>query len=65
MKRARLSLEEKIKILNYSNEIQKSCEEIADQFQIGNTAASILKDGKKLRKEIEFFKCNWKTKHAG
>ena len=45
--------------------IQKSCEEIADQFQIGNTAASILKDGKKLRKEIEFFKCNWKTKHAG
>ena len=46
--------------------IQRSCKEIADQFQIGNTvASSILKDGKKLCKEIEFFKCNWKTKRAG
>ena len=36
MKRTRLSLEEKIKILNYSNKNQKkSCREIAAQFQIG------------------------------
>ena len=40
--------------------------EIAAQFQIGKTAASsILKDGKKLRKEFEFFKGNCKTKRAG
>ena len=57
MKRTCLSLEEKIKILNYSNESQKkSCREIAAQFQIGKTApSSILKDGKKLRKEFGFF----------
>ena len=45
---------------------KKSCREIAAQFQIGKTAASsILKDGKKLRKEFEFFKGNCKTKRAG
>ena len=67
MKRTRLSLEEKIKILNYSNENpKKSYREIAAQFQIGKTTtSSILKDGKKLRKEFEFFKCNCKMKRAG
>ena len=67
MKRTRLSLEEKIKILNYSNENKKkSFREIAARFQIGKTAASsILKDGKKLCKEFEFFKGNCKTKRAG
>ena len=39
MKRTRWSLEEKIKILNYSNENQeKSCREIATQFQIGKNS---------------------------
>ena len=67
MKRTRLKLEEKIKILNYSNENpKKSCREIATHFQIGKTgAASILKDEKKLRQEFEFFKGNCKTKRAG
>ena len=53
MKRTHLSLEGKIKTLNYSNENQKkSCREIAAQFQIGKIAASsILRDGKKLCKE--------------
>ena len=66
MKRPRLSLKEKIKILTYSNENpKKSCRE-ASQFQIGKTAASsILKDGKKLRKEFELFKGNCKRKRAG
>ena len=66
MKRTRLSLEEKIKILNYLNENPKnSCREIATHFQIGKaTTASILKDGKKLPKEFEFFKGNCKTKRA-
>ena len=60
MKRTRLSSEEKIKILNYSNRNPKtSCREIAAEFQLGKTAASsILQDGKKLRKEFEFFKGN-------
>ena len=46
MKRIRLTLEEEIKILNYSNEnTKKSCREIDIHFQIGKTAAaSILKD---------------------
>ena len=50
MKRTRLSLKEKIKILNYPNENpKKGCREIAAQFQDGKTAAlSILKDSKKL-----------------
>ena len=52
MKRTCLSLEEKIKILNYSNEnLKKSCREIAAHFQIDKTTtSSILKDGKKLCK---------------
>ena len=67
MKRPRLSLEEKIKILNYSNEnLKRSYREIAAQFQTGKTAApSIFQDGKKLRKEFKFFKDNCKTKRAG
>ena len=67
MRRTHLNLEEKIKILNYSYENpKKSCREIATHFQIGKTAAaSILKDGKKLRKEFEFFKGKCKTKRAG
>ena len=67
MKRTRLSLEEKIKSLNYSNENKKkSCREIAAQFQIGKTdASSTLKDGKKLRKKFEFFEGNCKAKCAG
>ena len=66
MKRTRLNLEEKINILNYSNENpKKSSREIATHFQTGKTAAaSILKDGKKLRKEFEFFKGNCKAKRA-
>ena len=67
MKRTRLSSEEKIKILNYSNRNpKKSCREIAAEFQLGKTAASsILQDDKKLRKEFEFFKGNCKKKRAG
>ena len=45
--------------------IKKSCREIAAQFQIVKTAASsILKDGKKLGKEFEFFK-DKKMRRAG
>ena len=67
MKRTRLSLNDKIKILNYANENpKKGCRDIANQFQIGKTAAAtILRDGKKLRKEYEFFKGDCKTKRTG
>ena len=66
MKRTRLSLNYKIKILNYASENpKKGCRDIANQFQIGKTAAAILRDGKKLRKEYEFFKRDCKTKRTG
>ena len=58
MKRTRLSLNDKIKILNYASENpKKGCRATANQFQIGKTAAAaILRDGNKLRKEYKFFK---------
>ena len=67
MKRTRLSLNDKIKILNYASENpKKGCRDIANQFQIGKTAATtILREGKKLRKEYEFFKDDCKTKRTG
>ena len=67
MKRICLSLEEKIKILNYLNENpKKSFTEIAAHFQIWKTAAaSILKDGKRLRKKFDLFKGDCKTKCGG
>ena len=67
MKRTRLSLNDKIKILNYASENpKKGCRDITNKFQIGKTAAAtILRDGKKLRKEYEFFKGDCKTKRTG
>ena len=53
MKRTRLTLDDKVKVLNYASENpKKGCRDIANQFQIGKTAAvTMLRDGKKLRKE--------------
>ena len=58
MKRTRLSLNDKIKILNYASENpKKGCRDRANQFQIGKiAAATILRDGKKLRKNMNFSK---------
>lgn len=66
MERTCLNLEEKIKILSRLNENpKKSCREIATHFQIGKTAAaSILKDRKKLCKELELFKGNYKARRV-
>ena len=46
IKRTHWNLEEKIKVLNYSNKTpQKICRELATHFQVGKTAAaSILKN---------------------
>ena len=64
MKRTRLNLENKTTILNYPSENpKKSYRDIANQFQIGKTAAATIKrNGKKLRKEHDFFKSNCKTR---
>ena len=58
MKRTRLSLNDKIKILNYASENpKKGCRDIAKQFQIGKTAAAtILRDGKNHEKNMNFSK---------
>ena len=65
MKKSSLNLDEKINILNYSNgKPEKRCKEISTYFQIGKTTGtSIVKDGKELHKEFEFFeskKCETK-----
>ena len=67
LKRKCLSLDEKIVILDYANEHpQMGCWKIAEHFSVGKTAISnILKDGKNLRKDIEFFKGNYKKRRHG
>ena len=67
LKRKCLSLDEKIVILDYANEHPKmGCRNIAEHFSVGKTAVSnILKDGKNLRKDFEFFKGNYKKRPHG
>ena len=65
LKRNFLSLDEKIVVLDYANEHSKmGCRKIAEHFSVGKTAISnILKDGKNLRKDFEFFKGNYEKRH--
>ena len=67
LKRKCLSLDEKIVILDYTDEHPKmSCRKIAENFSVGKTAVSnILKDGKNLRKDFEFFKGNYRKPRHG
>ena len=67
LKRKCLSLDEKIVILDYANEHPKmGCWKIAEHFSVGKTAVlNILKDGKNLRKDFEFFKGNYKKCRHG
>ena len=67
LKRKCLSLDEKIVILDYANEHPKmGCRKIAEHFSVGKTAVSnILKGGKNLRKDFEFFKGNYKKRRHG
>ena len=62
-----LSLDEKIVILDYASEHPKmGCWKIAEHFSVGKKAVSnILKDGKNLRKDFEFFKGNYKKRRHG
>ena len=57
MKRTRLSLNDKIKILNYASENpKKGCKDIANQFQIGKTAAATILRVKNYEKNMNFSK---------
>ena len=67
LKRKCLGLDEKIVILDYANEHPKmGCQKIAEHFSLGKTTASnILKGGKNLRTDFEFFKGNYKKRRHG
>ena len=64
LKRKSLSPDEKTVILDYANKMD--CRKIAEYFSFGKIAASnILKDGRNLRKDFEFFKGNYqKRRHV-
>lgn len=67
LQRTCLSLEEKIKVLDYAAQHPNmGSRKIADHFGIGKTAASnILKEGNKLRKDFETFKGTYKKRRHG
>ena len=57
----------KIVILDYANEHPNmGCQKITKHFSFGKTAVQyILKGGKNLRKDFEFFKGNYKKRRHG
>ena len=67
MKRKNLSLDEKTKVIEYTNKNPtKGCRFIGEHFSIGKTCvANILKNAKTLEKEYEFFKGNCKKLKHG
>ena len=67
MKRKNLSLDEKMKVIEYANKNPtKGCRFIGEHFSIGKTCvANILKNAKTLEKEYEFFKGNCKKLKHG
>ena len=58
MKRKCLNLDEKIQIFDFAaKHPELSCRKLAEYFSVGKTAiANVLKQGKTLRKDSEFFK---------
>ena len=58
MKRKNLSLDEKMKVIDYPNKNPKmGCRVIAEHFSIGKTCVSnILRNAKTLQREYEFSK---------
>ena len=67
MERKNLSLDEKMKVIDYANKNPKTgCRVIAEYFSIENTCFSnILRNTKAVRKECEFFKVNCKKLRHG
>ena len=67
MKKKCLNLDEKIEILDYAaKHTELGCRKLAWHFSVGKTVISnILKQGKTLRKDFEFFKGTYKKRHHG
>ena len=67
MKRKNLSLDEKMKVIDYANKNPKiGCRVITEYFSIGKTCFSnILRDTKALQRKYEFFKGNCKKLRHG
>ena len=67
LKKKNLSLEEKVKILNYAEaNPSEGCRKIGEKYGIGKTMASdIKKNSKKLRKDYETFKGSYKKHREG
>ena len=67
MKRKNLSLNEKMKVIDYADKNSKlGCRIIADNFSIGKTCVSnILRNTKTLQMEYEFFTGNCKKLRHG
>ena len=67
MKRKNLSLDEKMKVIDYANKNPKiGCRVIAEYFSVGNTCFSnILRNTKAVQREYEFFKVNCKKLRHG
>ena len=66
-KRKNLSLDKKMKVIDYANKILKmECRVIAEYFSGGKTCVSnILRNAKTLQREYEFFKGNRKKLRHG
>lgn len=67
MEKKTLSLQDKVKLLDYKKDHpKKSCRDIAEVFKIGKTsAATILKNEDKLRKDYATFQGNQKRNRKG
>ena len=67
MKRKNLSLDEKMKVIDYANKNPKmECRVIAEHFSIGKTCVSdILRNAETLQREYKFFKGNCKKLRHG
>ena len=61
-----LTLEGKIKLLDVNKERKQSCWQLAEMFNVSETAvANIMKNEASIRKECEEFKCDLKRKRKG
>ena len=61
-----LRLDEEVVILDYANEHPKmGCRKIAEHFSVGTAVSNILKDGKNLQKDFEFFKESYQKRRHG
>ena len=60
-----LTLEGKIKLLDYNKERKQSCHQLPEQFSIEKTAAKIIKNEASIHNEYKLLKGNLKRKRKG